>query len=111
MQSGDMRHLITFQVAGETADGIGGVSVAWADSFSAYAKVVGISATERLEYQRLTGKIPIRLMTYYDPDINEQLRIKYAPDGTDRYFTIRSIYDYNGKRRGLVIDATEDKDA
>lgn len=111
MQSGDMRHLIAIQVKTETADGIGGVSLAWADSFSVFAKVVSMSGTERLEAQRLTGKTPVRFMVYYSTDITAEHRIKWSPDGTARYYAIRSVYDPNGQRRHMIIDTTEDTDS
>jgi SPP1 family predicted phage head-tail adaptor len=111
MRSGQMRHLLIFQARTETADGIGGVTVAWGDYFSAWAKLETLGPAERVEAQKLTGRVPMRFVVYYDPDIVPTLRIKWSPDGTARYFTIQGIRDMTGQRRTMVIDAVEDEDS
>ena len=112
MKSGEMRHLLTFQTRAESADGIGGFTAGtWSDTFTAWGKVAGVTATERVESMRLTGKVPVRFIVYYDPDINADLRVKHSPDGTARYYTIRSVTDFVGQRRTMHIDAVEDTDA
>ena len=76
MRSGEMRHKLAIQVKSETADGIGGVTVSWADSFTIYGKQQQFSGMERLENQKLTGKNPIRFIVYYDSRILQTHRIK-----------------------------------
>lgn len=110
MRSGQMRHLLTFQALTRTADGQGSFTESWADSFAAWAKLESLGPTERVESQKLTGKVPVRFVTYYDPDITPRLRIKWSPDGTARYFTITGVRDFTGQRRTMVIDAEEDTD-
>jgi len=111
MRAGLMRHSVNFQVKTEAAAGLGANTVSWANSIAAMARVENLPAAERLESQRLTGRVPVRFVVYYDSGITTQHRIKWSPDGTDRYFTIQSIRDATGMRRTMIIDAVEDTDA
>ena len=113
MRAGEMRHKLVVQVVSETADGIGGVTKSWADSFTVYGRQQQYSGLERLEHQKLTGQNPIRFIVYYDSRITQTHRIKWMPDGTatTKYLSIRGIFDTTGSRRSLIIDCMEDVDA
>jgi len=113
MRSGEMRHKLVIQAASETADGIGGVTVEWGDSFTVYGKQQQLSGNERLETQKLTGHNPVRFFVYYDSRITQEHRIKWMPDGTatTKYLSIRGVFDTTGQRRSLILDCLEDQDA
>lgn len=110
MRAGQMMHLLTFQEATKTPDGIGGQTTAWTDAFQAMGKIESPRGLERVEAMKLTGKTQHNLYVYYDTNVNTELRIKWHDGYTERILNIDSVSDPNTRQRHMEIIAHEDTD-
>jgi SPP1 family predicted phage head-tail adaptor len=87
-----MSERITFQRYAETADGIGGVTQAWSDVVTVWAKAMSASGREGAVNDRTTATNMIVFEMYSRNDLTELDRIVW--DGV--WYNIRTI-----KRNGL----------
>ena len=107
MRAGDLRHRIAIQVETETADGIGGTTLSWAnvtDMGSVPAAIWPTSSRERLDAMKLESEITHKIRIRYASGITSKHRIKF---GT-RVFDIKGApINWEERNKYLDILATE----
>jgi SPP1 family predicted phage head-tail adaptor len=92
---------IEFQLLTQTKDAEGGIVEAWANAFSAMARVMNLSGNER----KLTdngGQVAMERTEFtirYNPNLTNLHRILY----NDKYYNISHINDYNEGHEYMII--------
>lgn len=102
---GRLRHLITIEAPEETADGAGGVTVAWTPVGAAWARIAPLAAGEGLVRDRETAARRWRITLRHRDDVTPACR--FVRDG--RHFAIDSVVDRDGRKRFLTCDCTEEE--
>ena len=90
------RHKFTAQAkSSKTADGIGGFTTSWSDSFSFYGRLDTLTLDQTLIASQGKKEITHTITTFYDSRLSVKNRIKHG----DRIFTVETIE--NLKERNL----------
>ena len=101
MRSGTLRHVIDIQDAAETNDGLGGVTVVWAaiaNGTNLRASIWPVSASERINNDKVELTITHRIRTRYREGITADMRVKHGSD----YYNIKSII--NSEMRNIMLE-------
>ena len=103
MKVGDLNKRITVQTATRTADGLGGFTEVWANTFKAWAAIWPVSAVEQVRNQSISTEISHRIRMRYRSGVTTAQRIKFG----SRYFNIAAVINPNEKDEMLDIIAKE----
>ena len=111
MRAGGRNHIVTFQTRSETSDGTGaGGTISWTNSFSCWAAIWGLKASEQIEaaINRQTVVYRIRI------DRNAQtmaasaaMRIKWENWGVTRYLEVISARPVGDRLEEIEVLAEE----
>lgn len=104
MRAGQLRHTISIQEQTDTADGMGGFTTAWADSYKCKAAIWPLSARESLDAMKLELVVTHKIRIRYRSGITAKNRILFG----SRTFNIVSIINNDERNISLDIMATED---
>ena len=102
---GRLRHFLTIEAPQETADGAGGVTVAWTPIGAAWAGIAPLNAGEALARDREVAVRRWRITLRYRDDVTPACRFLYE----GRRFAIDSVVDRDGRKRFLACDCTEEE--
>ena len=112
MRSGDLRHLLVFQVSTETSDSGGGFLTTWSDCYECRGAIWPISSKERLDAMKLELQIDnrIRIRHPRSIDLTAKHRIKWHDHitDTDKYFNIVSVRNMDKRNMTLEFLALEE---
>lgn len=103
LNSGKLRHRITFERATKTDDGGGGSSMVWATVATVRAYVKPISGGERLQAMRVESNITQRIYIRYRDDLAESDRIRYG----SRLMQVKAIVNIEEQNKWLEVYAVE----
>ena len=102
---GRLRHFLTIEAPEETADGAGGVTVAWTPIGAAWAKLSPLTAGEGLARDREMMVRRWRITLRYRDDVTPACR--FVCEG--RRFAVESVVDRDGRKRFLSCDCSEEE--
>lgn len=108
MEAGKLRHRVIFQARSTARDTAGQQLLSWADVFTVWAAVEGLSMRETLAAQavrsEVTSKITVRYRAEFaNPAAIAALRISYG----GRLFNIHGAVDLDGRRRYIELEVSE----
>lgn len=96
------RHKFTAQAkSSKTADGIGGFTTSWEDSFTFYGRLETLSLDQILQAAQGKKEITHTITTFYDSRISISNRIKYGSRIFD-VITVENLKERNLKQQLLV---------
>ena len=104
MRAGDLRHAVTFQTIGTTADGMLGHTESWTNTLTTRAAIWPYRSGEALDGLKLTHTVSHKIRVRYNSAITPQQRIKFG----SRYFFIEAIVNPDEKNALLDILAWEE---
>lgn len=93
-------HTITFEIESEVSDGSGGFITDWVTFKQAEAHVVPISGDILFLSQQNQTNITYKVFIEFDPEINNNLRIKLSET---EFLTIKASIDQGGLNEILVL--------
>ncbi|MBW1813427.1 MAG: phage head closure protein [Deltaproteobacteria bacterium] len=112
MRAGTLKHKINIQESTQTADGLGGFTLAWSDIYSCRASIWPIQATERLDSMKLELQVTHRIRIRHPRSISitAKHRIKRHDHitGADEYYNIVSVIDQDTRHISLEFLAIEE---
>ena len=96
------RHKFTAQAkSSKVADGIGGFTTSWADSFTFYGRLETLSLDQILQAAQGKKEITHTIITFYDSRLSIENRIKYG-DRIFKVITVENLKERNLKQQLLV---------
>ncbi len=99
IRAGRLRHRIILQSpGGGTADGGGGVSVAWTDVATVWAAIEPFKGRERLHAQQIENPLSHKVTIRHRGDVTPKMRLKFGA----RLLNIRAVID--PAERGRVLE-------
>lgn len=84
MQIGELNKRVTLQYQTRVSDGMGGFTIVWNDAATVFASIWPISASERIQSEKVAGEITHRIRIRHRRNIRTSWRIKFG----ERYFNI-----------------------
>ena len=94
---GKFRQRVTLQQASRVDDGGGGATVTWTPVADLWASIEPISADERLDSDRLQGRVSHQVWLRYRTGVDPAMRFVFG----SRVFDIRSAVDVDEAHRYL----------
>jgi SPP1 family predicted phage head-tail adaptor len=100
---GELKHRMVLEAPVETPDGAGGVTRAYADSATLWAKVAPVAARGNVEADDPGATITHRIVIRSGPEVSTRHRLREGA----RVFRIVALRDRDGDGRFLEIHAQE----
>jgi SPP1 family predicted phage head-tail adaptor len=92
-----LRHRVTLERPERTSDGAGGFIRSWAEEAALWADIRPSSGGERVEADRMAGRLSHEISLRYRPGVVPEMRFR---QGT-RLFHILAVIDVEERRRWL----------
>jgi SPP1 family predicted phage head-tail adaptor len=100
---GNLRRRVAIESATRTADGGGGVAVAWSSVATVWAEIKALSGAEAVIAEGLQGKVTHEIMIRKRMDVSPAMRLRYGA----RIFVIWAVLDRDGPDPFIRIQAEE----
>lgn len=97
INTGEFRHLITFQKLLEVQNDYGEPTQAWNDEITSRAAIYPVSGKEFYAAETVNSEVTHKINMRYTQGLKPDMRIKFG----DRYFNIISIINF--QERGTLI--------
>ncbi len=94
---GKLRHRVTLEQPVDTDDGAGGLTRAWTDVATLWARIEPLSADERVAAERIEAAADTRITVRWRADVTSAMRFSFGA----RVFEIRGLTDREERHRFL----------
>lgn len=99
MRIGDLRQRVDLETPTNTADGMGGQTVAWSTFTTVWAAVWPVSASEQVQAGQQAMTITHRIRIRWRSGVTSDMRVKFG----SRYFAIVGIVTPNEIHRQIDL--------
>ncbi len=89
MRAGTLRHRVALQTSTDSRDAIGGVSEAWATTYTLWAAVEPLRGREYFDAATVQSAVDTRIRIRYHADLDTKMRVLW---GT-RIYDVYSVID------------------
>lgn len=108
MKTGQLRERVTIEQYSTASDGAGGKTKTWTVKGTVWANVTPKRAGEREVSDRLSTSVEYEVSVRYDATITPQMRVKWTPyQGSEKELTIKSVVNFDQKRKYMVLICEE----
>jgi SPP1 family predicted phage head-tail adaptor len=108
MRIGKLRHQVRFEQPANTSDGAGGEVTAWSAIATVWAEILPLGGAKIEEGNSITvGQQRYKLHTRYRTDVTPACRVIWLDGARVIDLRIDSVADMDGRRRFLLLNATD----
>jgi SPP1 family predicted phage head-tail adaptor len=107
LEVGRLDRRVTIQALTETSDGTGGQDRAWSDIATVYASIEPGSGREFMAAQQVQPELSHIVRIHFRTGLTSKHKLKYAPNGVARSFSIHAVIDPHEENEQLVLFCSE----
>jgi SPP1 family predicted phage head-tail adaptor len=107
LEVGRLDRRVTIQALTETSDGTGGQDRAWSDIATVYASIEPGSGREFMAAQQVQPELSHIVRIHFRTGLTSKHKLKYAPNGVARSFSIHAVIDPHEENEQLVLLCAE----
>jgi SPP1 family predicted phage head-tail adaptor len=107
LEVGLLDRRVTIQALTETSDGTGGQDRAWSDIATVYASIEPGSGREFMAAQQVQPELSHIVRIHFRTGLTSKHKLKYAPNGVARSFSIHAVIDPHEENEQLVLLCAE----
>jgi SPP1 family predicted phage head-tail adaptor len=107
IESGRLDRRVTIQALTETSDGAGGQDRAWSDVTTVWASIEPGSGREFVAAQQMQPELSHVVRIHFRTGVTSKHKLKYAPNGVARSFSIHAVIDPHEENEQLVLLCAE----
>ena len=102
-RGGEFKHLVSIETPTNSTDGGGGYTESWAQTYTAWCKIIPVKVEQDLRADESGEQITHRIQTWWQSGVTNKMRVVYG-SRTFNIVGVRNIDEENREMELLVVE-------